>query len=351
MNTKSISAALLMCLVIASSSSGANYSIADIGSFTASGINNSGEAVGTAYIGYSQRAVTWDSTNGLRDLGSLATGYDSKGVDINDAGQVTGWSYVGVNNPHAFRWSSSSGMLDLGTLSGDLSSWGSAIDHNGNVYGISVDAHRVQSVFEWVQGSGMVDLAFPMQYGIATLYANDAGQIAGIYSSGNGYHAFFRDATSGFQDLGTLGGPNSYVSGINNMGQIVGTSDTTPSGDERAFLWDSSHGMQEIGIPIARGINDLGQIVGALTYWTGDNYTTLAGIWEEGSGFVELPSLGDGSSYAYAINNLGQIVGWSNVAPGVNHAVLWTPVPEPSSLLALAGGLAGMGASLLRRRR
>jgi hypothetical protein len=51
-------------------------------------------------------------------------------------------------------------------------------------------------------------------------------------------------------------------------------------------------------------------------------------------------------AYAYSINDAGQIVGESD-----HHATLWEPVPEPSSILALAAGLAGAGGLALRRRR
>lgn len=36
---------------------------------------------------------------------------------------------------------------------------------------------------------------------------------------------------------------------------------------------------------------------------------------------------------------------------GNPHYISATPVPEPSSLLALAGGFAGMAGALIRRRR
>jgi probable HAF family extracellular repeat protein len=73
-------------------------------------------------------------------------------------------------------------------------------------------------------------------------------------------------------DLGTLGGINSEARGLNDLGQIVGDSETA-SGNPHAFLWESDHGMQDLNnlIPAGSGwellralaINKYGQIVGA----------------------------------------------------------------------------------------
>ena len=65
---------------------------------------------------------------------------------------------------------------------------------------------------------------------------------------------------------------------------------------------------------------------------------------------VDLGTLGGNHSWAYGINDSGQIVGWCFTSSGQQHAVLWTPVPEPSSLLALGGGLIGLF-ELIRRKR
>jgi probable HAF family extracellular repeat protein len=89
-------------------------------------------------------------------------------------------------------------------------------------------------------------------------------------------------------DLGTLGGSFSYALSMNDMGQIVGTSQTS-SGNSQAFLWQGGV-MTNIGTAsgynnsTARDINNLGQVLGdggtiedfslSSFLWSNDTITT-----------------------------------------------------------------------------
>ena len=73
-------------------------------------------------------------------------------------------------------------------------------------------------------------------------------------------------ATTGYT-LTDLGG-YSEAYDINNNGQVVGYNSSGGWGNKRAFLWDSTNGMQDIGtlggaVSIAYGINDFGKVVGS----------------------------------------------------------------------------------------
>jgi probable HAF family extracellular repeat protein len=76
----------------------------------------------------------------MRDLGTLG-GSDSYGYDVNDSGQVAGYSGLsGDQFAHAFRYDGAPGagglMRDLGTLGG-AESFGYAINDAGQVAGWS----------------------------------------------------------------------------------------------------------------------------------------------------------------------------------------------------------------------
>lgn len=110
-----------------------------------------------------------------------------------------------------------------------------------------------------------------------------------------------------------------YAFGINELGQVVGTSGV------RAFMWQSGN-MVDLGVlpgghdSNAFSINNNGQVVG----WSSSSDGDRAYLWEAG----KMTSLGilpdaSGRSEATAINDAGQVTGWSDTATGASHAFLF----------------------------
>lgn len=127
---------------------------------------------------------------------------------------------------------------------------------------------------------------------------NATGQVVGGLRSSTGeFRAFIWDQTYGMQDIGTLGGSFSEALAVNNNGEVVGASTVAVGGPQRAFLYSNgimiNLGDQSSG---AEGINNSGEIVGY-----GQNG---AFIWYSASGFRLI-----GGTSASAINDLGQVVG------------------------------------------
>jgi probable HAF family extracellular repeat protein len=228
----------------------------------------------------------------VTDLGTVG-GSISSAMDINEAGQVVG--YTGGDNPyfHAFLYDEDATpkMQDLGTLGGDSSA----------AYGM-----------------------------------NDAGQIVGGATSSGEHHAFLydEDDTPKMQDLGTLGGNSSVAYSINEAGQVAGTSNTS-SGEDHAFLYDASATpkMTDLGYlgggwSDATDINDAGQIVG-VSGSSGVGYDRQ--FLYRGGQMLDLqnllpPDSGWTLNHTYAINDRGQIVGHGQPPNGdSNHAFLLTP--------------------------
>jgi probable HAF family extracellular repeat protein len=241
----------------------------------ASGINsaNSVEVVGTMSASNGPYAFLWQNGTTQNLGGGYATG-------VNDSGQVVGT----ING--AFLWQNGT-MQNLGTLPGDIGSGATAINNSSQVVGISTKVHTTRKTQTYT------DTAF-------------------LWQNGN------------MISLGTLGGQNSDAYAINDLGQVVGTADTKTSFGH-AFLWDSTHGMKDLGFQGSpKGINAAGQIVGTMGGGGGEAFLWQNGVLQDlntliptGSGWV--------LQWATAINGSGQIVGWGTINNGYVHGFLLTP--------------------------
>ncbi len=119
--------------------------------------------------------------------------------------------------------------------------------------------------------------------------------------------------------LGDLGGGSSEAQAINNLGQVVGDSQTS-SGQMHAFLY-SDGTMTDIdsssASSYATGINDSGQVAGN---------SIAAGSFAHafrysGGVMTDLGTLGGRDSFAYAINQSGEVAGYATgLAAGVAFA-------------------------------
>jgi probable HAF family extracellular repeat protein len=139
-------------------------------------------------------------------------------------------------------------------------------------------------------------------------------------------------------DLGNLGGDGHFngifATGLNNLGQVVGVSDTTGDTSFHAFLWKEGH-MTDLGtLPgdsysYATAISDRGQVVGLSL---DANFNLRAAIWQNGN----IANLNDFVpaettlllQTACSINGKGQIIGIALAKGTVNdyHAYLATPI-------------------------
>jgi probable HAF family extracellular repeat protein len=187
---------------------------------------------------------------------------------------------------------------------------------------------------------------------------NSNGQVVGTSNTGafDKYgnpidHAFVWDTTHGMRDLGTYGSDlNSFASGINSSGAVAGTSSTAPIlkkdkfgngyfvSTDHAVTWGASSSVQKLGVGDALGLNDARKVVG-----TSNSNAILWG----GGKTINLGTLGGtgNPSAALGINTGGQVVGYSptNDSSETQHAFLWTPTsPDgPSGTIIDLGTLDG----------
>ena len=211
-------------------------------------------------------------------------------------------------------------VVDLGTLDGAVASQGFDINLHGQVVGFS-DARA----FIYADGQ-MRDLGVLGEGSMTAWGINDSGDVVGsseTNSRQNSRAFLYHDGT--LQDLGTLGGSSSAAFAINSAGQIVGFSYLEGDTRYRAFLYENGS-MFDLGtladqdVSYARDINDAGEAVG---FSGGVGGPSLPVLFSDGS-VIELGSFGGVRGSAEGINASGQIVGYSETELGFLHPFVYT---------------------------
>jgi len=145
-------------------------------------------------------------------------------------------------------------------------------------------------------------------------------------------------AQSGYSvlDLGSLGGGYSSATSISNTGYVAGTSnipvsETNPYGLEYAFQYregvmTSLGGAGGFSTTWGSGVNNLGQVVGSGFYTNPPTNFARRGFYHNGSTMTQIGSLNnifDRPSEALAVNDTGLVVGNGLLSSG-REAVIWT---------------------------
>lgn len=164
-------------------------------------INDNGQVVGhSGDCEFDQgpghrHALLWQGGT-VTDLGNLGGTMFNVPEDINNQGQVVGFSDLpGDATSHAFLWQNGV-MADLGTLAGDVASLADSVNTKSQVTGGSIDASGNERAFLWQSGV-MMDLnnLIPAGSPLFLLEAtniNDRGAIVGfaVQISTGEVHAF-----------------------------------------------------------------------------------------------------------------------------------------------------------------
>lgn len=352
-----------------------NYKLIDLGTFGGPHsnfnggsriINRKGTAVGGASTSIPDPLCLFDFPNcfvyhagkyengSFSDLGSLAEGANSFANAVNSSGVVVGVSENGLTDPVtglpagvAAAWKANQ-IIDLGTFGGSFSMAGD-INDQGDIAGGA--ENTIPDPFNF---GGLGGLASPTQWR-ATLWQH--GRMRDLGTLGNGddsftefvnkhrqaagvsftdsivnpetgiptLHPFFWE-NGQMADVGSLGGSISGVNGLNDSGQIAGTSTLTGEQTAHPFLW--AHGsMQDLGtlggsFGGANWINDNGEVIGISATPKDEAFDGF--LWRNGE-MTDLGSVaGDGCSSANGINSKGQVVGESfSCSVDSHHAFLW----------------------------
>ena len=330
--------------------------------------------------------------SGVRsDLGALVGGVSSQANWVSNSGLIAGVSENGAIDPllpsfpqlRAVLWKNGQ-IVDLGTLpEGGYESFANAVNSKGQVIGGALNTISDQNTlgapgyptqtraFLWEKGA-MQDLGTLGGSDALAQFINEQGQIVGWSYTSSAPNtscpgflplatgSFIWDRAHGIQDLGTLGGTCTLVTGLNNNGKAVGIY-VNDEQIQRGFLWQNGI-IQDLGASLGgdfqspEAINDRGSVAG-WSYLAGNTFYHAA-LWQGVDNITDLGVVaGDECSFATAINSKSQIVG-SSLGDGCtfddkSNAFLWesdslydlnTLIPAGASLhLLLALGINDRG--------
>jgi len=243
----------------------------------------------------------------MRALDPLSGGSNSFATGTNNRMQTVGWAETGYHDPTCNKYGDSDQVLQflpvvwgpgngqartLPLLTGDSSGAATAINDRGDVVGISGDCDQAvgrdtaKHMVLWKHGRGIDIGNIGGDAWNTPMAINREDDIAGFATTSSGeFHAFYRGHDDDVPtDMGVLypGDTLSQAYGINNRGQVVGTS--YGSEGYKAFVWEDGV-MQDLQ-PLAPGysgtflfaqdINDLGEITGQAISASGDYVGFLA---------------------------------------------------------------------------
>ncbi len=278
----------------------------------------------------------------------------AQAVDVNNSGQATGFSTVGLTGTkNAFRFSGgtvsnlhSQGGLLLGGFTG---SQGYGINNAGTVVGQALRTDQTAYVpFISTGGGTMVEIpnALGGTAGGKARDINNNGLVVGSeYTTGNStFRAFsYNTSTGSTVNLGSLGGSQSEAASVNDAGVAVGWS-LLPNATRRAvtFAGGVATDLGTLGGTSgeASGINEAGTIVG----WSSTAGGATHAFRRQGNTMTDLGTLfGVGNSKATGINDAGWIIGHSYYGGAYfdDHAFLYRNgvMTDLNSLISPALGI------------
>ena len=261
---------------------------------------------------------------------SAFAGQRTEATDINDRGEVSGTVYAAGGGSRAFWWSTKTGRVRVLPLDGGTASVSIALNDRGVVLGSVQDPDWTPTIWDVRAGTDRRLTELDDAQAI-----NNRGWVAGT--------ALYLDDSRASKPLvwrpsGSLvelpflpGDDSTLVTGINDRGEVVGTSMNVELEDELfgvPVVW-TVRGRTicaltrpgDLDTPFA--INDRGRIVGGyLTAGSAEDRPYRAVTWSGcGADPVTLPGL---PARAFGVNNRGQIVGHSDLFLPTVYGVGWT---------------------------
>jgi len=308
-----------------------------------------GQQVGhtNQFLAGPSHALLWSGTaNSLVDL--HPAGWDASYAFATDGMRQVGWRETQTGQPAQFAtlWSGSSkGWVDLHNPT-YFHTYALGIGGEQQVGIGSVESTgAIRHALLWSGSSGSVVDLNPVGAEVSHAAATDGSSQVGHVDSvlAERHAALWSGSAASFVDLHSGTYSRTEARGIGGGQQVgIGVLD----GRFHAVLWTGSatsildlnpgknFGSQAHATNGVMQVGEYAPVVGSVhaALWSG-SAASMVDL------HVDLPSAYHGSgefSRATGIDGFGNIVGWARHVPtGADHAVLWKPVPETSTLIVL----------------
>jgi probable HAF family extracellular repeat protein len=318
---------------------------------------------GNTVVGWSEtasgaaHAFRWTASRGMVDLGTLPGDATSRAVAVLDVDRQGGGEILGVSSDNTGRstpvvWSASGSIkaLPISLIPGLAITLPAGFNGDGEVVGS--DAGPFQHGWVWSKHDGKYDLSAHSPGGSSEGSANainSSGVVVVTTRASTCQHSpecwrtYQWTRNTGYRSLGTPGSdPEATVTGLglNETGAVAGWVTTNATSPATPYRWARGAGFTLLShyspgtnnYGYAAAVNSNGVVVGADRDPASGNI--VASTWLSNGAIVKLSPDDPNSSVAVAINNPGTIAGWTAIADGVNHAVIWQPsLPGPHSVL------------------
>jgi probable HAF family extracellular repeat protein len=287
-------------------------------------VNDRGQVVGFSSHGVGSGAALWDNSRFATELPSLGGTSMAGGISA-DGSVIVGGSYDGTSY-HAVRWVKPGAVWVVDALPypyGATSCGASDVSADGTVIAGECDLPDGDHVIVWHNGA-------VRDMGKGYLGGVSADAAAGtIYTPQSTAVRWSLDGSSSpgspavATPIGTLGGTYSNAKGIDASGSIVGIT-TNAANEERPFLWTARKGMVDVGLLAGTGLAIPKDIAGDRI--VGSSYagsTAHATLWYRGK-VADLGALpGYEGANAWAVSPGGLVVGWSTDYYNAHRATMW----------------------------
>ncbi len=267
------------------------YTIASDDLYYAGGVNNNGKVSLSTATGY----FIWNSTDGLKSIGSISNGYETAGHPcISEDGVIisaaytnpeSGYNEISTYDVESGTWISHGGLLTSGFDGYISSAWGMSED-GSTIVGLSMVSAAIGRAVKWDATNGIVDLGSMVdgRSSRANGINGDKSVIVGWQDMADGYRAAVR----------WVNGVESYIT--DNNGNNIGEAGAVSSDGKTIvgyngiypYIWNEMSGYHIITHPNsgtffrggATGISGDGtKVIGYFRSWPGAPMGGEGFIW------------------------------------------------------------------------